>query len=217
MKSRFLLKILVVALVAFTGCSWKYDVTLEKPAEAPTDHDYFDTLSLWTREDRIIDGMDAKLHIFATYRSLEFRRTYVVEYANRYKLDEDSLEALLRTEASSSERFNEFIVSAYTPMRTWNDFDSEDSIWKLYLEYDGGKRLEPLEIEKLDSDSAIIEELFPYHGPWSMAYVVRFPRYGAEGDEQVPGPDTRLLKLVVAGVFGGCELEWEFDGAGSLR
>ncbi|HHL39555.1 MAG TPA: hypothetical protein ENJ37_03515 [Deltaproteobacteria bacterium] len=168
---------------------------------------YFETLSAWTKGRKIYEELESRLYIYATYKSPAFRRAYVDEYARRFLLDDDLKAVMVQRELEAAERSNEFLVSAFTPDERWNDFDRRDSIWRLYLD-DGSARVEPIEIRRLDGGNPLLTELFPYIDPWSVVYLVRFPRYGPAGEGPIPGKGAAALKLIVAGAKGGGELLW---------
>ncbi|MBI5599805.1 MAG: hypothetical protein HY890_08755 [Deltaproteobacteria bacterium] len=172
---------------------------------------YYDIMNQWTRNTKVFDGLESRLYIHATFRSLPYRKAYVEEYSRRYELGADMEKTLLVREIEAQEAYNEFFIAAYTPSAEWNDFEKAGSIWKLYLSDRSGARLEPLEIKKVDSKDPLYREFFPYLDPWSYGYIVRFPRYDSEGRGPVGDRDSGFLRLVVTGLKGRGELVWRLD------
>lgn len=196
---RFTLVLLVTILI--TGCTTNHK-------EIKTPIDYFDILSQMTKSQQVIDRLDTKLVINATYKSWSLREAYIYEYAKRYQLDADMAEKLMETEKGLEERFNEFFIAAYTPNDEWNDFAQPLSIWKIYMEDEKGNRSSPVEIKKVDVDSPFMREFYPYLDYWSSGYIVKFPKYISASNEPFPKKDSVYLKLIVTGVLGNTELEW---------
>ncbi|MBI5233201.1 MAG: hypothetical protein HY880_02490 [Deltaproteobacteria bacterium] len=162
-----------------------------------------------TREAKIYEGLDTRLFIYATYKDLSFREAYVEEYARRFKLDADSKNVLMEREKEALERYNEFLVSAYTPVDKWNDFSEKDSVWRFFLEDDLGRRLVPVEVKKAERADPLLKEFFPYLDYWSNVYIVRFPKYADDGYGPIPGDDTKSIRFNVAGALGRATLEWK--------
>src|SRR3972149_5324414 len=83
------------------------------------------------------------------------------------------------------------------------------SIWKIYMEDEKGERLSPIEIKKVDADSPLIREFYPYLDLLSSTYIVKFPKYIITGEEPFPGKDTNYFRLKITGVVGSAVLEWQ--------
>ena len=189
-------------LTVFTGCAAEEDAI--KPSLG-----YFDILPQMTRSKKVIEKLDSKLFVSATYKNWALREAYIVEYARRYQMDDNEKEKLKEMEKDSDEKFNEFFVAIYTPDERWNDFDEPQSIWKIYMEDEIGNRVYPLEIKKTDTGSPLIKEFYPYVDAWSSGYIKRFPKYMVAGIKPFPEENTNYFKLVITGVVGSAELEWQ--------
>ncbi|MEK7829335.1 MAG: hypothetical protein AAB256_06065, partial [Deltaproteobacteria bacterium] len=66
-----------------------------------------------------------------------------------------------------------------------------------------------IEIKKVDVNSPLIREFYPYLDLWSSGYVIRFPKYMAGGKELLPGKDANYFRLIITGVVGSAALEWQ--------
>jgi hypothetical protein len=55
-----------------------------------------------------------------------------------------------------SSDFTEFLFYAYTPEKESNDFSKERSIWTVFLLDEKGKRINPVEIRKIDKITPVI-------------------------------------------------------------
>lgn len=169
---------------------------------------YDDILKAWTRSVKVYNGLDTTIYATATFKSPEFREAYTIRYTDAVKAEDALKKTLFDKETGDYEKYNEFFMSVYTPAAEWNDLDKPNSVWKLYLEDGRGARLTPISVKAVDREDALAKEFFPYLDAWSIAYVVRFPKYTETGTEPIPGKDTEALKLVIAGVPGTGELEW---------
>lgn len=195
---------LVFLMVVFAaGCT-------RRPVSPPSQErsSYYQTLDEWTRSTKVFEGFESRLYIYATYKSMDFRKAYIDEYAERYQLEDDYKNALLERESLLNQKYNEFFISAFTPVDEWNDFDKRGSIWRLYLSDNNGLRVEPLEIRKVDSKDPVYGEFFPFLDPWSRGYLVRFPRYDYKGRGPIGEEKSEYLKLTVTGIKGRGELVW---------
>ncbi|MBI5886245.1 MAG: hypothetical protein HZB85_06650 [Deltaproteobacteria bacterium] len=190
---------IIAAFCLITGCGGV------KPAPEP---EYSDVLSRWTRSTKVFDGLDAKIYMSATYKDPSYITSYVSRYSKAYKLDEDYARSLLERELGEADKYNEFFISVYTPEESWNDFDSRDTIWRLYLEDGSGARLVPVSILRVDKGDPLVREFFPYFDMWSSAYRVKFPKYSETGTEPIPNASTGSLRLTVTGIMGAGTLEW---------
>lgn len=189
-------------ILLFTGCA-------SKQSEVKQTSGYFDILNQMTRSKKVIENLESKLFVSATYKNWPLREAYVNEYARRYQMDESQKQSIQRMEKDADERFNEFFIAVYMPDEKWNDLNTPESIWKIYLEDEKGNRASPIEIKKADVTSPLIKEFYPYLDLWSLGYIVRFPKYMIRGEEQFPGKDTNYFKLIITGVVGKAELEWQ--------
>lgn len=202
-QKKFLCWILnsVFCILFFTGCAAKEEAI--KPSLG-----YFDILPQVTRSKKVIEKLDSKLFVSATYKNWALREAYVDEYARRYQMDDNEKEKLKEMEKDSDEKFNEFFVAIYTPDERWNDFDEPQSIWKIYMEDEKDNRVYPIEIKKTDTNSPLIKEFYPYVDAWSSGYIIRFPKYMIAGIKPFPEENTNYFKLVITGVVGSAEMEW---------
>jgi len=170
--------------------------------------DYSEELDSWTRSVKVLEGLESRLYLSATFKSPSFREAYTYRYVESYGLGEDYRTSLMEREAEQAEKYNEFFVTAYTPVEELNDFDKKDSAWRLYLEDDKGAHLPPISITRLEGSDPLLREFFPYFDLWSTAYIVKFPKYSESGTEPIPGPDTEFMRLLATGVVGKGELTW---------
>lgn len=194
--------LLAVFVLIFTtgGCAGKTE-TLKK--------DYAGELGAQTRSTKIYEGLESRLYISATYKNPDFVRAYVDRYAEGYQLEQSIKDTMLERGIEASEMYNEFFVAVFTPEDSWNSFVGPGAIWKFYLEDDGGSRLVPVSVSRVDGSDPLIRDFFPYFDPWSYGYILKFPKYTETGTEPIPGAETKSIKLKVTGILGKGELEWK--------
>jgi len=119
---------------------------------------------------------------------------------------------LARDQRQAGLEHNEFILAAYVPEEKENDFDKKKSIWKIYLVLDENPPESPLEIRKIDKKDASFIHFFPHITPWQSVYIVRFPVTSSKSGGRLMGDGAKIIKLVVVGVAGAAELEWNVKG-----
>ncbi|MBI5560726.1 MAG: hypothetical protein HY883_05570, partial [Deltaproteobacteria bacterium] len=88
--------IAILIFFSFAGCA-------PKPSSLSPQPDYYQTLNRWTTGKKVFDGMESRLYIYATYKSLPYRKAYVDEYAKRYQMDEGHKGAFLSKEIETHE------------------------------------------------------------------------------------------------------------------
>ena len=184
-------------LALLSGCSG---------VKGPSGAEYFKSLDRWSRGQKVYHGLESRLYVNATYKTMDFRKAYVDRYALSYDLGADHAKALMDRESEQALAYNEFFFTAFTPDETLNDFDRKETVWQIYLEDSSGNRAKPISISAVDGSEPVIREFFPYFDLWSKAYLVKFPKYADAGAEI--DPEKGVVKLVVTGVMGKGELEW---------
>ena len=170
--------------------------------------DYQRVLNKWTRTGRIYQGFDLELIFSGTFKSSEFRSAFKEETARVYQLPEAEKTKLAQDQRRAGLEHNEFILAAYVPEEKENDFDKKKSIWKIYLVLDENLPESPLEIRKIDKKDASLIHFFPHITPWQSVYIVRFPVAFSKSGGRLMGDGAKIIKLVVTGVAGAAELEW---------
>ena len=170
---------------------------------------YPETLDSWTRKCRIyMGGLDLELIAAVTFKSLPFRKAYAAEYARVYKLDRAEQEKMLQDQTESAKMYNDFIVSAFLPDKRWNDFNTKETIWKVYLSRSADVRIKPIEVRRVKPVDAVLTHFFPYISPWDVVYLIRFPALLPGTNDPVYSAETTPIKLMITSVRGWAELTW---------
>src|SRR6266568_5076340 len=103
----------------------------------------------------------------AVYEPLEAREARIERLAVWKKLTPEEREALLVTERDQASRFDDFLVSIFTPARPDNDLSSKRSIWRVALIVPGEGDQLPETIEEVRIDSTVLA-LYPNVGDFDV-------------------------------------------------
>ena len=172
---------------------------------------YRSELNHWTRETEIYYNFKLMLSMAATYQSGSFRTAHVEEYARVYELKEVDKKKRLADQLEAADLAYEFLFAVHLPEHEWDDFQTEGSMWKIFLKLNDKERLTPNEIVKLKRNDAVIRYFYPYISPWKSIYRIRFlktpMKAHAKNENKAPGSIT----LVVTGAKGRAEVNWRFN------
>ena len=200
MKKYFWCVFLLLPLFCF-GCG-HLEGYLNIMKDESISKEYLNVLNLWTRDETVYSQFETRVHIVATYKNREFNKAYISEYSRIHSLTEPERRKKEQILTDISSDFTEFLFYAYTPEKEPNDFDRQNSIWKIFLLDEKGNRMYPVEVRKIKKITPIIEEFYPYvKRYYGMFYSLKFPPT-EEGN-------ARHLRLVFASVLGRVELEWK--------
>ncbi|MFQ6111124.1 MAG: hypothetical protein ACE5LX_03730 [Nitrospinota bacterium] len=166
------------------------------------------TISRWTRTQKLYRDLETIMILDALFRHPEVRQAMAEYLASSRGLSQEKARALKEKEAEEAREELEFILAVYTGRREWNDFHLKGSVWRLFLEDDRGRRVEPTSIRrlKLFQKASPLLSIYRFVTPWKETYSVSFPRDGlnlAKG---------RGIKLVITGLLGRVELRWKDAG-----
>jgi len=201
--------VLVCMLFCAAGCRGPHpDALDDRPADTDPQRRYTSAFRTWTREDRIYSGLALKLIVNATFRSPAFRQAYSNAYAEIYRLPPTEGRKFWADQQRAAGAYHDFVVAAFVPDKQWDDFAEKDSIWRIALVVKDGRRIQPLEIRKLDKRDAVIQHFYPYASPWKSIYQVRFPVSFPTTGERILSEPPRDFRLMVVSVHGSAEMEW---------
>ncbi len=197
-------------ILLFTGSCTRVARFLESADPYHTET-YKNICEEWSREARIHRGLEVELIVSATFKSEEFRRAYVDEYAKAYKLTPDQKGQFMEDQLEAATQAHEFLIASFVPEKKWDDFDKADSMWKLYLLNDGNERVVPVEVRKVKRQDAVTPHFFPYVTPWKSTYIVRFPCSIPTTNQPLVKDNTKGIKLVITSVLGTAEMGWKLE------
>ncbi len=202
---RFISAIILVLLV--TGCAEPRPAVLYGPTGELTADDYEAVLKTWTQAHKHYDGLFDNIIFFsATYHSPEFRRAFAVAFPDIYGHGGDVTRRELVDLTDGIEQFHTFFFVAYTPEDDWNDFNKDDSIWRMTLTGSTGVSAGPHEIVLVNIDENL-RSVYPYIGRFDEAYLVRFPLTDSLEQLLVP-PEATSFTLQIISALGKTEATW---------
>ncbi|HYS82035.1 MAG TPA: hypothetical protein VEM76_15095 [Anaeromyxobacteraceae bacterium] len=189
----------LAVLAAAAGCA-RIPFTESQPTPTADEGVWGEVRQRFTRSGKVYDGLGTNAFASAVYEPLEAREARIERLAVWKKLTPEEREALLVTERDQASRFDDFLVSIFTPARPDNDLSSKRSIWRVALIVPGEGDLLPETIEEVRIDSTVLA-LYPNVGDFDVLYRVRFKR-------RIESLAARSFTLRLAGSRGRLDLEY---------
>lgn len=162
----------------------------------------------FTRSGKIYDRIDDQLFATATYQAPAARLARAERLAEWKAMTAVERDQLVAAERADGEKWEEFLLSVYTPERTVNDLDSPRSVWRLALVVEGAGEMLPVDRPDVVHADATVTGLYPQVGLFDVVYRVRFPRW--KGERPL---DETPFTLVLAGARGKLELRFNRPAA----
>ncbi len=151
------------------------------------------TLIKEIQKKSIYDGFQSRAFFKVIYRSAEIRKKLVDAVAEVESLTESEKESLLKKEIDEENRYFEFCVVLSTTEFKANDLISNNSLWKIFLEDNTGKRELPIQIKEIKADQKI-KLLYPGVSRFGKFYHIRF--------EKKDKTDIKGMTLVFSSILG---------------
>ena len=154
-----------------------------------------------TRVGKLYDRLATNAFASAVYQSREVREARVDRLAEWEALTRQERDAMLARERDEAARYEDFLVTLFTPDRASNDLDAAHSVWRVALVVPGRSGEadwlpESIHLVKVD---AMLRELYPNIGNFDYVYAVRFAR-------RAPLQGPFVLRL--AGALGRLDFEY---------
>lgn len=146
---------------------------------------------------KIYSQFETKCIIAVTPFSKEFVDAYLNE--RRLFLKEVDYPSFEERERQINEKNIKFFVSFYTPNPDFNDLEKTNSIWQVFIETTDNRRLLPLAIRRSSEPYPVLNHFFPSLDPWSVPYIITFPRYK---NSELIIKEGEEFKLVFKSVIG---------------
>lgn len=186
----------LAALAALAGCAF----LPRSPSPTTLEGDWAVKRDASTRRDFVYDGLRHRATATATHLSLAVREARARRLGEWLGWTPVELEERLAQERKEAEGTEEFVVALYTAEPRFNNLDAPRSDWRVALKVDGADLL-ARKITALERDAAVLG-LFPYVGPFDVAYQVIVPMPQA-------GPvDGREYTLELASALGKLTLDY---------
>lgn len=159
----------------------------------------------WTEHENIYEDFESRLFLKATYKTEDFRREYVKEYADVFQLDDARQAALLESELAEASEVHVVMVAMFTHDINWDDLDPRRGIWEVRLEGEDGRFVLPADVNRLDVTNPTWKRLFPYIGDHDSFWEVKFPK---SPDDAPLAASGQALHLVIAGAPARARVSW---------
>ncbi len=158
----------IAAAVVAAGCHPR------QPLPTTREGEWAEARDAATRRFVLYDAFDHRATATATFLSMPVREARARRLAEWLGWTEQELAARLAQEQKDYAAGEEFLISFYTSQTVGEDLDALKSIWRVALKAEGADLLAS-RITAVDSDANLLH-LFPYVGPFEVAYRVLFPR-----------------------------------------
>jgi hypothetical protein len=199
----------VALAMAGGGCAMQKQVSVDF-SETAHDYlpgDYAGVYERWTRHDFANHEVDKALEVWATFKSWDFRESFIEKYASIYNLSDAKRTELRDAQLDAYHEAFEFHVTAQSAKWEWNDLDKRGSAWRVTLVDALGHEL-PSERVLLDRlPDAVESTFFPAKTPFTKSYNVRFIRPAPGGD--FAGVKSGLITLRISSPVGRIDLVWK--------
>jgi len=164
---------------------------------------YFQLTKKWTKRGVIYSGIDTEIEVYATLKSLEWRKAYVHKWAKVYSLSQNEERKLLADELKAAQKETEIFLAMYSNKPEQAELKFNSPLWSVFLEIES-KKIYPLEIRPLDWPYAKLKTFFPFVHKWQKSYMLRFKKI------ELPqtGPSGSPIRLTLSGPVGKVSLEW---------
>ncbi|MCZ7583267.1 MAG: hypothetical protein M5R36_07995 [Deltaproteobacteria bacterium] len=114
---------------------------------------------------------------------------------------------MTRRDEAELGRIARFTISAYMPVRQWNNLDDEEPSYRLWLVDADGRKVAPDRITVVKLETRAERLYFPIVHEWAKNYSVEFPLRDDDGELlRLSGGRVTLL---AAGIQGTARLEWD--------
>ncbi|HET8540558.1 MAG TPA: hypothetical protein VFL83_11865 [Anaeromyxobacter sp.] len=127
-----------------------------------------------TRRFVLYDSFDHRATATATHLTLAVREARARRLAEWLGWTEQELAARLAQERKEYAEREEFMLSFFAADSRAQDLDAPESVWRVAVKVDGADVL-ATRVTSIDSDANLVA-LFPYVGPFDVAYRVLLPR-----------------------------------------
>ena len=206
----------LLLVVGAAGCAGAVPAIGEPGAQVPdraAEASYQAALSRVTEHREVYTGIDTQLFTAATYQSVDFREARTRRQAMFQTWPQPKLEDALARERADAAQVHEVVFGVSIVDRRFDDFDSKNTVWKLYLASDQGE-VTPIALRRVGRANQNMRAYYPYLGDFWTMYTVRFPLTTATGVPLV-GPTTKALLFRMSSTLGQVEMAFPVSTPGA--
>ncbi|MCB0415044.1 MAG: hypothetical protein KDD50_11970 [Bdellovibrionales bacterium] len=163
---------LVYLLVTSLSCSSIEEGSPEISPPQLSYEQYADLVDENTFSDKRYSGLYNKYHVWATFLTSKLQeaqldqiRFFLQQSQEEYQKSKEHFQQLRST---SSQVF----LSFYSPEKDYRNLNRPESLWRVYLEFEGKRYQGKISLEK--EKKLQIKKIYPHHTRWSTAYLVDF-------------------------------------------
>ncbi|MCF8032050.1 MAG: hypothetical protein K9K66_02270 [Desulfarculaceae bacterium] len=205
--ARRLAVILILALSLAAACSSVQEAYHEfDPRPKPADAAFQAVVKKYVQEGSIHRGPATELLLDVLPANWEVRQAWVNRRAEAFAWTPEQKAKDMADQKAEYAKYNTVLASAYTPDTKWNNLESNQANWRVYLVNKKGQRLQPVDVRRIKRRTAINEAIYPFWGKWSRLYLVKFPVKDKKGQPFL-GPDEKSAKLILTGAPGQVTLK----------
>lgn len=194
--------ILALTLMAAVGCSSVKDAYHEyDPRPRPADVAFAEVLEKYLVKGSIHHGAATEMLADVVPANWAVRSAWVERRAEAFAYTPAQKAKELADQRAEYENYNTIFASVFVPDKKWNNLDDQETNWRVYLINATGERIEPVDVRRIKKRTAIHEAIYPFWGPWSSLYLVKFPINDAKGKPFL-APGENQATLLVTGAPG---------------
>lgn len=186
----------LAAAAALAGCAF----LPRSPTPTTAEGEWATRRDASTRRAFVYDGLKHRATATATHLSVEVREARARRLAEWMGWTQAELDARLALERKEAAEAEEFEVALYTADPRYNNLDAPRSDWRVALKVDGADVLAK-KITAEEREAAILG-LFPFIGPFDVAYRVTVPL------AQTGPVDGREYTLELSSALGKLSLDF---------
>lgn len=168
-----MIKVFSLIFISFLiSCSSAPVSELDVAPAALNQGQYESLIKKYTRSDKRYSGLYNKYHVSATLLNSQVQGAIDDRLRFYKQLNDQDYES--EREASQQRLSSQSLVflSFYSPEKDYRKLHRPNSLWKIYVEYNGQKY--PGRIKKDKEKELQLKKLFPHHSRWSSPYIVTF-------------------------------------------
>jgi hypothetical protein len=187
--------LVLMLTLALGACKTAEDLGKDfDPRLRPSDQAYRATVDAHLAKDSVYNGPATDAHFIALPLGLKVRKAMVDRKALAFGLTPGQSKVMLAEQQKAGQEALEVLISVYVPERKWNNLDSLNPTFRVYMISADGGRVEPFDRRRIKKRSSIHETLYYFWGAWSRLYLMRFPKTTPSGKPVVlEGKSTLLM------------------------
>jgi len=205
-KARLALALCCLLAAALCGCQTAKKIGAEfDPAQRPEQQAYLAVIEPDLAQAQDHDGVAMVMNAAALPLNEAVRQAQIQRRVAAFDLGPKAQAQAQAEAASALAKFHDVILGLYVPEDKWNNLASSEPTFVVYLQTPDGRKASPLDRRRLTRRAAIDEALYPFWGPWSKLYLMRFGLNDGDG-KPLLAEGQNTVDLVITGAPGTLRL-----------